>query len=180
MTRPVEREESQARARALEGLARRFVAPLTRYFRRRSISEEDVADLVQDVLLRLAQLQNMNDIEKPENYIFKTAANLLRERARHRASRHADAHLAFDPEIHTGSDFAADRIYAGREAVRALEEAIRRLPEMTRDIFVLRVLEGLRTADVARMTGMSTRNVELHQARALAHLAKALRAHRDG
>jgi RNA polymerase sigma-70 factor (ECF subfamily) len=59
-----------------------------------------------------------------------------------------------------------------------MHEALRALPQKTRDIFVLRVFEEQKTAEVAGALGMSTRSVELHYAKALALLAVAVRDHR--
>ncbi|MEG8042966.1 sigma factor-like helix-turn-helix DNA-binding protein [Sphingomonas sp. LR59] len=49
------------------------------------------------------------------------------------------------------------------------------MPERTRDVFVLRMLEGLKMADVAHAMAISTRAAEKHQARALAHVADRLK-----
>jgi DNA-directed RNA polymerase specialized sigma24 family protein len=42
-------------------------------------------------------------------------------------------------------------------------------------VFVLRMLEGLKMADVAHAMAISTRAAEKHQARALAHVAERLK-----
>jgi RNA polymerase sigma-70 factor (ECF subfamily) len=60
----------------------------------------------------------------------------------------------------------------------ALRRALAELPERTRDVFVLRMLEGLKMADVAHALAISTRAAEKHQARALAHIADRLKAWR--
>jgi RNA polymerase sigma-70 factor (ECF subfamily) len=61
-----------------------------------------------------------------------------------------------------------------KQAAEYLAAALRDLPERTRDIFVLRMIEGMKMADVARAFSISTRAAEKHQARALAHVARAL------
>jgi len=57
--------------------------------------------------------------------------------------------------------------------------ALAELPERRRDVFVLRVLEGMKMVDVARALSISTRAAEKHQAKALAHVAAALEGWRD-
>jgi len=54
------------------------------------------------------------------------------------------------------------------------------LPERTRDVFVLRMLEGCRMTEVARAMGISTRAAEKHQARALAYVAERLADYHGG
>lgn len=167
-----------ARGIGLEALAQRYRLPLQRFFERRVRNHHDVPDLVQDVLMRLARLGDLSSIDQPEHYVFRTASSALRDKARRDTARHAQDHVEFDCEVHGGSDFSPERVLAGREAVAAMSAALRTLPEKTRDIFVLRVFEEQRTADVAAAMGLSTRSVELHYAKALAFLAAAIRDHR--
>jgi RNA polymerase sigma-70 factor (ECF subfamily) len=167
-----------ARGTGLDALARRYRLPLQRFFERRVRNQDDVPDLVQDVLTRLARLDDLSSIEQPEHYLFRTASSALRDKARRDITRHRKDHVEFDADTHGGSDFSPERVLAGREAVAAMSAALRTLPEKTRDIFVLRVFEEQRTAQVAQALGLSTRSVELHYAKALAHLAIAVRDHR--
>ncbi|MDT9600662.1 RNA polymerase sigma factor [Sphingosinicella rhizophila] len=177
----VERASVKATARGsrLDALARRHTAPLRRYFERRVSNREDVPDLVQDVLMRLARLEDLSTLEQPEHYLFRTASSALRDQLRKDATHHRRAHVAFDAEAHGGSDFSPERVLAGRQALAAVHATLRTLPERTRDIFVLRMFEEQKTAEVAAAIGISTRAVESHYARALAAVAIALRSHRD-
>jgi RNA polymerase sigma-70 factor (ECF subfamily) len=168
------------RGSVLEQFARQYAQVLTRFFNRRVENRSDVADLVQDVFLRLSRLDNLGEIEKPEQYLFTTAASALRDKRRREAVREQHAHQPFDESTDGRSDFAPDRVLAGREAVDRLRSAIRELPERTRDVFVLRALEELKMAEIARVLGISQRAVEKHYAKALAHVAARLKDHRDG
>jgi RNA polymerase sigma-70 factor (ECF subfamily) len=162
----------------LEALARRYATPLRRYFERRVRNHDDVPDLVQDVLMRFARLGDLSSVERPENYVFRTASSALRDKARREIARHQSDHVEFDVAQHGGSDFSPERVLIGKLAVSALHAALRSLPERTRDIFVLRVFEEQKTADVASALGISTRAVEVHYAKALALLSVAVRDHR--
>lgn len=176
--RSIDRAKDSSGAR-LEELARHYAEPLKRYFLRRVRNRSDVPDLVQEVLLRLSRTGNLSSIDKPENYLFTTAANALRDQARRDQARHRDAHVAFDLGKHDGTDFSPERIYVGREAMAVLQEALRALPERTRDVFILRIFEEQKTSIVAESMRLSTRSVEMHYAKALAHVAAALREYRD-
>jgi len=157
----------------LARLARTYDRALSRFFERRVAVRADVPDLVQDVYVRLSRMPDPAAIEKPEHFLFVTAANVLKDRARRSAVRGGGLHDA----IHEGlasSEIPADRVLEGREAAESLQAALLELPERTRDVFMLRVLEGLKMADVAYAIGISTRAAEKHQARALAHVTIAL------
>ncbi len=168
--------------RWLDALVRRYTPALHRFFERRLDRQADVHDLVQDVFLRLSRMDGAHTIEKPENYLFTTASNALRDHIRCQTVRQSHRH---DPihEAQSGTlpscDVSPLQIVEGRQAIHALQRALHDLPERTRDIFVLRMIEGQRTVDVAQVIGISTRAVEKHYATALARVAGALRAYRD-
>jgi RNA polymerase sigma factor (sigma-70 family) len=163
----------------LDDLARRYYAPLSSYFRKRTRNSTEAQDLVQQVFLRLAQYRNLSDLQNRDAYIFQTAANTLKDHYRRQTVRERTTpagHPAFfDPP---DSDFPPDRVLQGREAVGLLVTALRELPERTRDVLMLRCYEGLKNAEIARLQGISVRAVEKHMAKALAHLSRAL--DRDG
>jgi RNA polymerase sigma factor (sigma-70 family) len=162
----------------LDDLARRYYAPLSSYFRKRTRNSTEAQDLVQQVFLRLAQYRNLGDLQNRDAYIFQTAANTLKDHYRRQIVRErmpAGHPAFFDP---TDSDFSPDRVLQGREALARLVAALRELPERTRDVLMLRCFEGLKHSEIARLQGISTRAVEKHMAKALAHLSGAV--DRDG
>ena len=152
---------------------------LSRFFARRVREPADVPDLVQEVFLRLSRLPDPAAVEKPEHFLFVTAANVLKDRARRAAVRGQGLHDPLTDDDLASSDIPADRVLAGREAAARLRVALAELPERRRDVFVLRVLEGMKMVDVARALSISTRAAEKHQAKALAHVAAALEGWRD-
>jgi RNA polymerase sigma factor (sigma-70 family) len=151
-----------------------YSTPLRRFFERRVSVQSDVQDLVQEVFLRLSRMPDPADIEKPEHFLFVTAANVLKDRIRRDTVRGAGLHHELVDDIIAGSDFSPHRVLEGREAAARLQAVLLELPERTRDVFVLRVLEGLKMTDVARAIGISTRAAEKHQAKALARVTVAL------
>jgi RNA polymerase sigma-70 factor (ECF subfamily) len=149
----------------------RFRPSLLRFFERR-VDRSEAEDLVQDVFVRLSRRGDLDRIEKLGGYVFETAANVLRDRGRRRRVREADRHELFDGNRHGGEDFAADRVVEGQERLRRAGAALLELPERTRNVFVLRRMEGLRYQDVAVRLGISVSAVEKHMARAVAHLMR--------
>ncbi len=164
---------NEARAR-LDGLARRYYAPLARFFRKRPHSSEEVQDLVQQVFLRLAQSPQFDEIRNPEGYIFQTAANALKDQARRRSVQERFAAQQLRESDAERGDFSPERVLQGRESVSQLAHALRQLPERTRDVFVLRCFEGLKFAEIGQLQGISVRAVEKHMAKAMVHLIRAL------
>jgi RNA polymerase sigma-70 factor (ECF subfamily) len=168
-----------SRDAVLTSMAATYRDALGRFFARRVRESADVPDLVQEVFLRLSRLPDPAAVDKPEHFLFVTAANVLKDRARRAAVRGQGLHDPLPDEDLPGSEIPADRVLAGREAAARLRAALAELPERQRDVFVLRVLEGMKMADVARALSISTRAAEKHQAKALAHVAAALEGWRD-
>jgi RNA polymerase sigma factor (sigma-70 family) len=174
---PLADDAPQKQAR-LDDLARHYYAPLLSFFRKRTRNVPEVHDLVQQVFLRLAQHGELGKIENADGYIFRTAANTLKDHYRHQIVRER---FAKDPGaygVSVDSDFPTERVLEGREALEQVAQVLRRLPERTRDIVMLRCFEGLKFAEIAHLHGISVRAVEKHMARALARLSRALEVDR--
>ena len=58
------------------------------------------------------------------------------------------------------------------EELQRLEQAVRRLPVLTREIFLARRVDRLSYGEIARLTGLSERQVERHMARAISMLVR--------
>ena len=170
---PQQHDRDAARER-LDGLARRYYAPLVSFFRKRTRDSAEVHDLVQQVFLRLAQRRDADTIRNDEAYLFQTASNTLKDHHRGAAVRNRFASREIDDVDGGGSDFSPERVLLGKESVALLAEALSRLPERTRDVLMLRCFEGLKHAEIARLQGISVRAVERHIERALAHLSCVL------
>ncbi|MCL1635747.1 sigma-70 family RNA polymerase sigma factor [Luteimonas sp. SX5] len=150
----------------------RFRVPLRGFFSKRVKDAAEVDDLTQEVFLHLIRRARGEPIEHVEQYVFQVAANALRDWRRRREVRDQDAHESFDADIHQpATDISPERVLLGREAIEQVTAVLRGLPQRTRDVFVLRVLEQHKYADIAVMMGISVRSAEKHMAKALARLA---------
>src|ERR1700722_11748150 len=78
----------------LANLDRRYRVPLIRYFGKRIREAYDVDDLVQEVFIRLVRQAAIESVEQIDSYVFQTAANVIRDRARRLAVRHHRDHVA--------------------------------------------------------------------------------------
>jgi RNA polymerase sigma-70 factor (ECF subfamily) len=60
------------------------------------------------------------------------------------------------------------------EELARMEAIVRRMPRLTRDIFMAHRLDGMAYHEIARRTGLTVRQVERHMARAIADLDRGL------
>ncbi len=174
MSDPVKAGAEQRDRRAIADLSVRYGQAVRRFFSRRLRDGADVEDLTQEVFARLLKRAELGEIANIEGYLFHTAANLLRERARKSARRPGDD-ITPDPALPDSvEDFSPVRILLGREAYARMVEALQELPERVRTIFVLNRFEELSAAEIARRLGVSVSTVEKDMMRAIAHLKARL------
>ena len=143
---------------------------LKRYFARKGIDPAESDDLVQEVFLRIVKRGHSDALERFEGYVFATAASVLADRARRRSARHADRHVAFDPETHGTADSSMEEASIARQELRATTLILMELPERTRTVFLLRRLEGMSYSEIGIRLGLSISSVEKHVLRAARHL----------
>ncbi|HEY4124706.1 MAG TPA: sigma-70 family RNA polymerase sigma factor [Rhizomicrobium sp.] len=152
----------------------RYRPALYAYFLRRTRQHADAEDLTHDVFLRLSRLDPATEIHNIEAFIFQTAVNLLRDRARRDfAHRDVTELLPTDPEPATGEP-TPERVLEAKVELKRVMDALGALSEKTRHIFILRRLEQMKCEDIASFYGISISAVEQHITKALAHLAKTV------
>lgn len=155
-------------------LAEEYRGPLLRFFQRRVRAGEEADDLVQEVFSRLLR-QDLAAVESLQAYVFQTAANVLRDRARRSGVRNIviEAPDGFDPEDETA--FSPERVLQSRDAVKAMVAALYELPAPVRMAFSHYHFDGVSQVEIARRFGVSLSTVEKHMAKANAHLLRRLR-----
>jgi RNA polymerase sigma factor (sigma-70 family) len=175
-TRP---KPGEGDARRWTELDARFRAALFAYFMRRVRDRSEAEDLTQEVFVRLARQSEQP--EAVQAYIFVTAANLLKDRARQRLTHRAQAHrslddIAADANSSPGlvEDRDPERVLAGKDTLREFVGALEALGERTRDIFILSRIEHMHQRDIAKLFGISVSAVEKHVMKALNHLGARL------
>lgn len=165
---------AQARPGDIDQVVRRHEGMLRRFIALRIGGGADVDDLVHEVFVRFARRPPGESVERLDSYLFQTAANLIRDRARRQQVRRLAA-----PEI---EDDAAAQVPAtpeqtliDRETLTEVRRALADLPERTRHVFLLYRIDGLRHQAIADALGVSISTVEKDVRRAMAHLTRRVR-----
>ncbi len=171
---PREQERTKPYWRELDS---RFRAPLLAYFSRRVSDAHEAEDLTQEVFVRLARQAEAPHTDA-QAFVFVTAANLLRDRARLQATHRAKAHVSLDDaNAKIGlpvEDRDPERVLLGKDTLREFVHGLESLGERTRDIFILSRVERMHQADIAKLFGISVSAVEKHIIRALKKLGARL------
>jgi RNA polymerase sigma-70 factor (ECF subfamily) len=163
----------------------RDYAPRVYSVARRMLSNDaDAEDVTQDVLLQVLRKRHTFRGEAAfPTWLHRVTVNValaFREQRARREDRRAPADLdRLEPEAAPGSGRhwaePPEQQALGAEMRRLIEEAIARLPEPARDVYVLADVEGLPNADIALILGLGLAAVKsrLHRARLMMRAALA-------
>jgi RNA polymerase sigma-70 factor (ECF subfamily) len=151
----------------------RFRPALLSYFRRRVRDHSEAEDLAQEVLIRLVRHSEVSP-ESAHAYVFQTAANLLRDRARRQKVRTAYAASIVELPDREVDMLDPHRHAEGRFELRALEQHIAALPERMRSVLLLYRFEGVSKQMIADSLGVSLSTIEKDIALAMSILAAKL------
>jgi RNA polymerase sigma factor (sigma-70 family) len=158
---------------ALAGLYDSYASELHGFARRRA-GYQEAEDIVQDTYLHLLQRGTAATLEHPRPYLYRIAANLAVDLARKTEirRRYSSEWAEFyycggegppTPEAAGGAILELQRLHA----------ALAELPQICRQAFLLKRVEGLSHAEIARRFGVSVRTIDRHIARALTRLREA-------
>ena len=147
--------------RAFEGLYRALAPGVYGFCLRLARDAAEAQDCVQETFVRAWQrLGDFRGESRIGTWLHRIALNEVLGRRRHRAVEHR--HLAaVDPGTRRSS--------ADSATMQDLEEAIARLPDRARDVFVLRAIYGYTHDEIASLLGVTegTSKSQLHRARKL-------------
>jgi RNA polymerase sigma-70 factor (ECF subfamily) len=176
---PTENGDRRHVAPAPEELFRDYAPRVYNLARRMLGNEADAEDVTQDVLLQvLRKLDTFRGESAFPTWLHRVTVNAALAHRRKRAVR--EEHRVYDPL----DDFPENGHHPqplrrwsvppeqhalNQETHRLIEEAIDRLPEDYRDVFVLADLEGLSNAEIGEILALSVPAVKsrLHRARLL-------------
>lgn len=152
--------------RAASQLVQRHAAALGRFVA--SLGErEEVEEVVQDTFVRaFGSLDGFRAESSLRTWLFTIARNLLRDRVR---SRRAQRELVPIQEDHAATSHDALDGAVAEETEARMQAAVARLSPMQRNVFTLRVVEGLSYKEIATV-------LESTEGAARVHYHNAMRA----
>ncbi|MEJ0039707.1 MAG: RNA polymerase sigma factor [Gammaproteobacteria bacterium] len=149
---------------------------LRRYLAARVRNTAEVADLAQEVFLRLMRVNRHDMIRSPESYLFTIASHVLAQHHLHRSSEPESVDIN-DPVTEQNLVIETDhavQIDLQRRA-KEMETAIGQLPPNPQACLLLHCREGWTLDEIATRLGVSRSMVKKHIARALLHCRQQLK-----
>ncbi|MFC6199405.1 RNA polymerase sigma factor [Ponticaulis profundi] len=149
-----------------------FVKRLRRYVGKKTDSNADRDDIVQETLARIIARMSDGALAEAEHepYAFRVASNLIVDGYRRGAKGFvglSDTLVADTP--------GPDQITHAKRELESVQQVIQGMPKLRRQVFVLARVEGKSQAEISERLGISQKAIEKHITRALAELVKARR-----
>ena len=158
---------------AFPRLVARYRAPVYSYLVRCGVRESDRDDVFQDIFIKVHRAAGQFQSERPLHpWLFTIVANTVR--THHRKQRVKE--LVFMEPRREVQDPAPDgeRVAVARQTATWLEEEIRRLPFMQREVVVLACIENLAHKEIAAALELPINTVKTHLRRARLALVRKL------
>jgi len=172
----------QGDLRALEGLLDRHESTVLRVLGFLGVRAQDREDVAQEIFIRVFRHLGTFRRGRPfGGWLYRVTVNAAHDhrRVRERAGREEEPWGAEADRVAAEGPAPPDPVER-REVRRALVRAMDRLSERERAVFVLREIEGLETAEVARVLGITSITVRRHLSRARSSLRAQLGGGVDG
>lgn len=140
-------------------LVRRYTPSLARFVA--SLGErQEVEEVVQDTFVRaFASLDGFRGESSLRSWLFTIARNLVRDRVRSRARKYRIVPIE---ESHAVTEHDALDSAVSDETERRLGQALQLLSPMQREVFTLRVSEGLSYRKIATVVGSTEGAARVH------------------
>lgn len=136
---------------------------LRHQLRRRDRSEDDVDDLIQEAILRVAESCKRHEIRDSASVFVRTVSRLSMNDTRDRA-RHPVANESIEALEHMlpliDARPPADEVLEGEQRWQLIFEVLEGVDERTRLAFLANRIDGLKYEDIARELGVSVSTVE--------------------
>jgi RNA polymerase sigma factor (sigma-70 family) len=164
--------KAAATARYIAELARQYGPSLHRFLVRRLKTEENAADVSQEVYLKMMRLEQMDLIRQPQAYLYFLASQVMHEQR----MREQRLPILFDSEavesLTSGTEVASrDEFVAHEEAEQELKRLLGKLSPVHRNALILRKRDGLSYREIAQELGLSVHTVKKYIFQANVQLA---------
>lgn len=147
-----------------------ILAKARRALQRNGVPAEDADELVHDAFIKVEHYERAHTAHSKEALLIKSAVNLSIDRARRR--QRAPFVAVDDVSLVRDEQPDPSQIVEQQARLRHAAKGFAQLPERTQRILLMRRLDNLSFADIAKAEGMTTAAVEKQVARATLQLMK--------
>jgi len=147
---------------------------LMQYIQRNWRNQSDVADIRQEVYVRVYESAMRELPEQAKPFVLTTARNLLINRVRREQVVPIEAVADLESLGVVAEEPPPDRVVMAREELRRLQCALDSLPQRSREAVVMKQVDGLSRRDIALRMGVGEETVKRHLTNGMRALADFL------
>ena len=148
-------------------------AALMQFLQHNWRNQSDIADLRQEVYVRVCEAAREARPDNTKAFVFRTARNILINRVRREHVVPIEAVADVDALNLAADEPSPDRTVIARDELRRLQSALDRLPERCREAVILGRIEGLSGREIAERMGITESTVSIHLANGVRALVDA-------
>jgi RNA polymerase sigma factor (sigma-70 family) len=150
-----------------EGLLQRYLLRVWR-------NPSEVADLIQEVYVRVYERARDQRPQQPKAFLFATARNLMTDHLRRSRVVSIDTVQEVDGIEALVDEMSPERHLSARQDLGRLAQAFDSLSDKCRDVIWFRRVEGLSQRETADCMGLKEEAIESQLARGIRTLARAV------
>lgn len=155
-------------------------ASLTQFLRHNWRNKSDIADLLQEIYLRVFDAAQNARPENTRAFVFATAHNLLIDRVRREKIVPIEAVAEMGELGVADEEPTPDHAVIARDELRRVQHALDHLPARCREAIVMKQVNGLSRREIASRMGISEKTVKWYLADGLRALADILYGENPG
>ena len=153
---------------------------LMQYLKHNWRNKGDIADLRQEVYVRVLEAARKEIPDRAKQFVFSTARNLIIDRVRREQVVPIEAVADMDALTIAMDSPGAERTAMARDELRRLMAALDRLPPRCREVFMLGKVEGLGGREIAARLGVTESTISKQLAIGIRALADILHGDAEG
>lgn len=138
--------------------------------RRMFIHGLEVDDVIQEMYARIVSQPSLEAIKYPRQYAFQTATAIVIDHLRRSRVISINAAGSLDQLEISAPEATPEQQLEFREEIAAVAQLLALLPERTREVLIMRRVEGLSQQETADKLGISVKTVEKHMSQGVAAL----------
>lgn len=144
---------------------------LMQFLRRNWSNKSEIADMRQDVYVRVYEAARRQIPQPAKPFVLATARNLMINRVRREQVVSIEAVADLDALGVAADTPGPEAVAIGKDTLRRVQAALDRLPERSREVVVLKQIEELSRQEIAQRMGIGEETVKWHLAKGMRALA---------
>jgi len=130
----------------------------------------EIDDIIQEMYARIVSQPSLEAIKYPRQYAIQTCTSVIIDHMRRSRIVSIDAAGNLEQFEISAPDATPEQQLLFRDEIAAVATSLAQLPERTREILILRRIEGLSQQETADKLHISVKTVEKHMAQGVAAL----------